>query len=141
MYERVDQAHIKRAFQTGIEERIPAGALGHELRAHVLCLCMRPQFGGRLGKRRRSEFVFRLSRNSFSAILTRPALLYISSAHVRILREEYVIEMWIAQKKSTKLPFVPIVVEAIGSQMTSHPTESSHSLSVEPNSDIDHDII
>ena len=141
MCERVDQAHIKRAFQTRIEEHIPTGSLCHEFRAHVLCLCMCPEFGGRLGKPRRSEFFFQLGRNSFSVILTRPALLYISSAHVRILREEDVIEMWIAPKKYTKLSFVPIVVEAIGSQMTSHPTERSHSPSVEPNSDIDHDII
>ena len=141
MCDRMDQADIKRAFQTGIEERIPTGALCHELRAHVLCLCMCPQFGGRFGKWRRSDFFFRLGRNSFSVILTRPALLYISSAHVCILREEDVIEMWMAPKKSTKLPFVPIVVEAIGSQMTSHPTDLDHSQPIDPPSDISHDII
>ena len=115
MFERVDQAHIKRAFQAGIEEYIPTGALGHELRAHVLCLCMCPQFGGRLGKRRRSEFFFRLGRNSFSVILPRPPLLNIPSAHICILRENDVNDMWVAPKKSIKLSFGPIIVEAIGS--------------------------
>ena len=110
MCERVDQAHIKRAFQTGIEERIPTGALGHELRAHVLCFCMRPQFGGGFGKRRRSDFFFRLGRSSFSVILPRPALLYISSMHIRILREDDINEMWISPKKYTELAFEPIII-------------------------------
>ena len=141
MCERVDQAHIKRAFQTRIEEHIPTGSLCHEFRAHVLCLCMCPEFGGRLGKPRRSEFFFQLGRNSFSVILTRPALLYISSAHVRILREEDVNEMWIAPKKSTKLPFDPIIVIAGRSQMMSLLTDHSHSRPLGPPSDIFHDII
>ena len=115
MFERVDQAHIKRAFQTGIEERIPTGALCHELRAHVFCLCMSPQFGGRFGKRRRSDFFFRLGRSSFSVILPRPALLYISSAHTRIPREDDANEMWEAPKKSTELWSKPIIIEAIAS--------------------------
>ena len=115
MFERVDQAHIKQAFQTGIEERIPTGALGHELRAHVLYFCMCPQFGGRFGKRRRSEFFFRLGRSSFSVISPRLMSLYISSAHVSVLREDDVNEMWISPKESTKLSFGPIIVEAIGS--------------------------
>ena len=115
MCERVDQAHIKRAFQTRIEEHIPTGALCHILRAHVLSLCMRPQFGRRFGKRRRSEFFFRLGRNSISVISPRLMSLYISSAHVSVLREDDVNEMWISPKKSTKLSFGPIIVEAIGS--------------------------
>ena len=110
MCERVDQAHIKRAFQAGIEERIPTGALGHELRAHVLCFCMRPQFGGRFGKRRSSDFFFRLGRSSFSVILTHPTLLYTSSAHICILRENDINEMWIAPKKYTKDPLEPIII-------------------------------
>ena len=117
MFEGVDQAHIKRAFQAGIEERIPTGALCHELRAHVLSLCMRPQFGGGFGKRRSSVFFFRLRRSSFSAILPRLTLLYISSAHTPILREDDVNEMQIAPKKSTKLPFELITIDpATGSQ-------------------------
>ena len=118
MYERVDQAHIKRAFQTGIEERIPAGALGHELRVHVLYFCMCPQFGGRrLGKRRRPEFFFRLGRSSFSAILPRLTLLYISSAHICIPREDDLNEMRIAPKKSTENPFEQITIDpTTGSQ-------------------------
>ena len=115
MYERVDQAHIKRAFQTGIEERIPTGALGHELRAHVLYFCMCPEFGGRFGKLRRSEFFFRPRRSSFSVILPRLTLLCISSVHSRILREDDVNEMRIAPKTSNKLPFERIIIEAIGS--------------------------
>ena len=141
MCERLDQAHIKRAFQAGIEERIPTGALGHELRAHVLCFCMRPQFGGRLGKRRRSEFFFRPGWSSFSVILPRPPLLYISSAHIGIFREDKVNEMRIAPKKTTKHPFQPIIVTAGRNQMTSHPTERSHSPSIDPSSDIYHDSI
>ena len=117
MCERVDQAHIKRAFQTGIEERIPTGTLGHELRAHVLYFCMCPQFGGRFGKWRRSDFFFRLHRNNFSVILPRPTLLYISSAHSRILREDDVNEMRIAPKKLSKLSLELITIDpAIGSQ-------------------------
>ena len=117
MCERVDQAHIKRAFQAGIEERIPTGALGHELRFHVLCFCMCPELGGRLGKRRRSEFFFQLGRNSISVIFPRPLLLYMSSAHICILRENDVNEMRIAPKKSTKLPFELITIDpATGSQ-------------------------
>ena len=120
MYERVDQAHIKRAFQAGIEERIPTGALGHELRVHVLCFCMCPEFGGRrFGKRRRSDSFFRFGRSTFSVILLRPTLLYISSAHIHIRREDDVNEMRIAPKKFTKLPFDPITVIAGRSQMTS----------------------
>ena len=115
MCDRMDQAHIKRAFQAGIEERIPTGALGYELRAHVLYFCMCPQFGGRFGKRRRSDFFSRLGRSSFSDILSRPALLYISSAHICILREDDINEMWVAPKKSGKLSFEPIIVEAVGS--------------------------
>ena len=111
----MDQADIKRAFQTGIEERIPTGALGQELREHVLCLCMCPHFGGRFGKRRRSDFFFRLGWSSFSAISLSLTLLYISSAHTHILREDDVDKMWIAPKKSTKLSFEPIIIEAIGS--------------------------
>ena len=99
MCERVDQAHIKRAFQAGIEERIPTGALGHELRSHVLSLCMCPEFGRRFGKRRRSDFFFRLGWSNFSVILPRLTLLYISSAHVSVLREDDVNEMWIAPKQ------------------------------------------
>ena len=102
MCERVDQAHIKRAFQTGIEERIPTGALANELRAHVLCLCVRPQSSRRFGKRRRSDFFFRLRRSSFSAIFPRPPLDYISSAHSHTVRDEDVNEMRIAPKKSSK---------------------------------------
>ena len=117
MLERVDQAHIKRAIQAGIEERIPTGALGHELRFHVLCFCMCPELGGRLGKRWRSEFFFRLGRSSFSVILLRPTLFYISSAHIRILRDKEVNEMWIAPKKSNKLSFELITIDpATGSQ-------------------------
>ena len=110
MCERVDQAHIKRAFQAGIEERIPTGALCHEFQAHILSLCMRPQFGRRLGKRQRSDFFFRLGRSSFSVILPRPALLYISSMHIRILREDDINEMWISPKKYTELAFEPIII-------------------------------
>ena len=116
MYERVDQAHIKRAFQTGIEERIPTGALCHILRDHVLCICMCPHFGGRFGKRRRSEFFFRLGRSSFSVNFLRLALLYNSTAHIHILREDDVNEMRISPKKSAKLPFEATVVAATGSQ-------------------------
>ena len=117
MFERVDQAHIKRAFQTGIEERIPSGALGHELRAHVLYFCMCPQFGGRFGKLRRSDFFFRLRRSSFSDIMPRPTLLYISPAHICTLREDDVNEMRIAPKKYTKHPFELITIDpATGSQ-------------------------
>ena len=141
MYERVDQAHIKRVFQARIEERIPTGALCHELRAHVFCLCMCPEFGGRFGKRRRSDSHFRFGRSSFSVILPRLTLLYISSAHVRILREEDVNEMWIAPKKSTKLPFDPIIVIAGRSQMMSLLTDHNHSRPLGPPSDIFHDII
>ena len=142
MCERVDQAHIKRAFQAGIEERIPTGALCHELRAHVLSLCMRPQFGRRFGKRRRSDFFFRLGRSSFSVILPRPALLYISSTHIRILREDDINEMWIAPKKSTKRLFDPIIDIAGRSQMTSLPTDHRHSQAIiHPPFDISHDII
>ena len=104
MYERVDQAHIKRAFQAGIEESIPTGALSHILRAHVLSLCMCPQFGRRLGKLWRSDFFFRLVRSSFSVILTRLTLICISSANICIVREDDVNEMWIAPKKYTKDP-------------------------------------
>ena len=132
MFERVDQAHIKRAFQTGIEKRIPTGALRHELRAHILYFCMCPQFGGRFGKRRRSDFFFRLRRSSFSVILPRPTLLYISSSHICILREEDIHEMRIAPEKCTKPPFEPIIDVAIGSQMASHPTDHSHSLDMHP---------
>ena len=141
MCERVDQAHIKRAFQAGIEERIPTGALGHELRFHVLCFCMCPELGGRLGKRRRSDFFFRLSRNSFSVISPRLMSLYISSAHIRIPKEDDVNEMWIAPKKSTKLSFEPIIVVAIGSQMTSSLTGHSHSHPIDPPFEFSHDII
>ena len=102
-FDGVDQAHSKRTFQAGIEERIPAGALGHELRAHVLYFCMCPQFGGRFGKRRRSDFFFRLLRSSFSAILPCPTLVYISSAHSHTVRDEDVNEMRIAPKKLSKL--------------------------------------
>ena len=102
MYERVDQAHIKRAFQTGIEECIPTGALCHILRVHVLCLCMRPELGG-------------IFRSNFFVILPPRWFLYISSAHVGILGEDDVNEMWVAPKKSTKLFFEPIIIEAIGS--------------------------
>ena len=141
MFERVDQAHIKRAFQTGIEECIPIGALCHILRVHVLSFCMSPQSGGRLGKRRRSEFFFRLGRSSFSVILPRPTFLYISSANIRILREEEVNEMWVAPKKPTKLPFEKIIVVAYKSQMMLHLTDHSHSQSIDPPSDILHDKI
>ena len=142
MYERVDQAHIKRAFQAGIEERIPIEALCHILRVHVLSLCMSPQFGGRLGKRRRSEFFFRLGRNSISIILPRLTSLYISTAHIRIPREGDINEMWIAPKKSTKLPFDPIIVIAGRSQMMSLLTDHNiHSRPLGPPSDIFHDII
>ena len=99
MYERVDQAHIKRAFQTGIEGRIPTGALGHELRAHVLYFCMCPEFGGRFGKRRKPEFFFRFGRSTFSVSLPRTTLPYILSARIRILKENDVNEMRIAPKK------------------------------------------
>ena len=141
MCERVDQAHIKRTFQAGIEERIPIGALCHILRVHVLCLCMRPDHGGRFRRRRRWSFFFRIGRSSFSVTLPRPTLLYISSAHIRILREDDVNEMRIAPKKSTEVSFEPIIVAAIGSQMTSHPTDHSNSPAIEPKSDIPHDII
>ena len=115
MLERVDQAHIKRAFQAGIEECIPTVALCHILRAHVLSLCMCPHFGGKFGKRGSSEFFFRLSWSNFSVTLPRLVLFYIYSAHIGILREDDFNEMWIAPKKSTKPPFGPIIVEAIGS--------------------------
>ena len=141
MFERVDQAHIERAFQTGIEDRIPTGPLCHEFRSHVLYLCMRPQFGRRLGKRRRPEFFFRLGRNSISVISLRLTSLYISSAHVRVLRENDVNEMWIAPKKSTEPQFEFIVVIAGRSQMTSLPTDHNHSRPLGPPSDIVHDII
>ena len=141
MYERVDQAHIKRAFQTGIEECIPTGALGHELRDHVLSFCMCPHFGGRLGKRRRSDFFFRLRRSSLSVVLPRPTLLCISFAHTRILREDDVNEMRIAPKKNAKHPFQPIIVVAGRSQMTSHLTEYRYSHPIDPSSRITHDII
>ena len=118
MCERVDQAHIKRAFQTGIKERIPTGALCHELRVHVLCFCMCPELGGRrFGKRRRSDSFFRFGRSTFSVILLRPTLLYISSAHIHIRREDDVNEMRIAPKKSSKLLFESITIDpATGSQ-------------------------
>ena len=116
MFEPVDQAHIKRAFQAGIEERIPTGALCHELRAHVLSLCMRPQFGRRFGKRRRSDFFFRLRWSRFSVILPRPALLHISSAHIRILKVDDENEMRIAPKKLSKLFELITIVPATGSQ-------------------------
>ena len=142
MCERVDQAHIKRAFQAGIEERIPTGALCHILRIHILCLCMYPEFGRRFRRRRRWDFFFRVGQSSFSVILPGLRLLYISSTHIRILREDDVNEMWIAPKKPTKRVFQPIVVEAIGSQMTSHPTErSQYSPSIDPSFNIVHDII
>ena len=128
MYERVDQAHIKRAFQAGIGERIPTGALCHELRVHVLCFCMCPELGGRrFGKRRRSDFFFRLRRSSFSVILPRPTLLYTSSAHSRILREEDANEMRIAPKKSAKLLSDPVITNAIESQMELHPNDFGNS--------------
>ena len=116
MFERVDQAHIKRAFQAGIEERIPIGALCHILQVHVLWLSMGPEFGGRFGKRRRWGFFLRLGRTSFSIVLPRPALHCISSTHFRILREDEVDEMRITPKRTTKLLFEFIVVAAIGSQ-------------------------
>ena len=120
MYERVDQAHIKRAFQTGIEERIPTGALGHELRAHVLYFCMCPQCGEKFGNWRRSEFFFRLRRSSFCVTLPRLRLFYIfsiSSVHSRILREDDFNEMRIAPKKLGKLSFEVItIVPATGSE-------------------------
>ena len=116
MFERVYQGHIKRAFQAGIEERIPTGALCHELRAHVLSLCMRPQFGRRFGKRRRSDFFFRLGRSSFSVILPGLRPLNISSAHNRILIEDDINEMRISPKKSAKNLFEMTIVEATESQ-------------------------
>ena len=117
MFERVYQGHIKRAFQVGIEECIPAWALCHILRIHVFCLCMRPEFGGRLGKRRRSDFFFRLGWGNFSDILPRSALLYISSAHIGILREDDVSELRIAPKTFSKLSFEPITIDPVtGSQ-------------------------
>ena len=141
MCERVDQAHIKRAFQAGIEERIPTGVSCYILRAHVLCLCMCPLFGGRLGKRRWSDFFFRPGWSSFSVILPRPTFLYISSANIRILGEDDVNEMWVAPKNPTKLPFENIIVVAYGSQMMLHFTDHSHSQSIDPQSDALHDKI
>ena len=141
MYERVDQADIKRAFQAGIEERVPIGALCYILRAHVFCLCMCPQFSGRIGRQGRWDFFFRLRWSSFSVILPRPTFLYISSANIRILREEEVNEMWVAPKKPTKLPFEKIIVVAYKSQMMLHLTDHSHSHPIDPPFEIFHDII
>ena len=140
MCERVDQAHIKRAFQAGIEERIPTGALCHILRIHILCLCMYPEFGRRFRRRRRWDFFFRVGQSSFSLILPGLRLLYISSTHIRILREDEVNEMWIAPKKLIKHPFehFRVIVRAVGSQMTSHLSDHSHS---QPRFKITHDMI
>ena len=141
MCERVDQAHIKRAFQAGIEECIPIGALCHILRVHVLSFCMSPQSGGRLGKRRRSEFFFRLGRCSFFVNFLRLALLYNSTAHIHILREDDVNQMCIAPKKYTKLSFDPIII-AGRSQMTSLPADQSNSLAIiDPTSNFLYDCI
>ena len=113
----------------------------HGAEAHVLCLCMCPLFGGRLGKRRWSDFFFRSGWSSFSVILPRPPLLNISSTHIRIRREDDVNEMWIATKKSTKLPFEPIIVIAGRSQMTSLLTDHNHSHPIHPSFNINHDNI
>ena len=141
MCERVDQAHIKRALQAGIEERVPIRALCYILRVHIFCLCMCPQLSGRIGRQGRWNFFFQLGWSSFSVILPRPPLLYISSAHIGIFREDKVNEMRIAPKKTTKHPFQPIIVTAGRNQMTSHPTDHSHSLAIDPPFDFCHDII